>query len=253
MEQRQETQETLGQQASQELQQDQRPQGGKRLSSNSQRRRERRNSFFVPIVLAVIVLILLVMLFLLRREEGPQEPEPSDSSIAVPEWVTRQYLPENPFSRPGTALEEVNGVAIHYVGNPNTSAKQNRDFFASLADQTPAEEGEPDPNTYASSHFVIGMDGEIIQCIPLDEWSYCTSARNKDTISIECCHPDETGEFTPATYESLLRLVRWLQEEFDLDGGQILRHYDVTGKECPRYYVQNPEAWEQFLADLAGG
>ena len=36
----------------------------------------------------------------------------------------------------------------------------------------------------------------------------------------------------------------------NVDTDQIIRHYDVTGKECPLYYVRNPEAWEQFLADL---
>ena len=142
-------------------------------------------------------------------------------------------------------------MVVHYVGNPGTTAGQNRSFFAGLAAQTPVEEGQPDPNTYASSHFLIGLDGEIIQCIPLDEWSYCTSQRNRDTISIECCHPDEEGQFTEATYQSLLRLVRWLQEEFELSNEQIIRHYDVTGKECPRYYVLHPEMWEQFKTDLS--
>ena len=45
--------------------------------------------------------------------------------------------------------------------------------------------------------------------------------------------------------------MRWLQEEFHLDNSQVIRHYDVTGKECPLYYVRNPEAWEQFLTDLS--
>ena len=38
--------------------------------------------------------------------------------------------------------------------------------------------------------------------------------------------------------------------ECRLAASQVIRHYDVTGKECPRYFVQNPQAWEQFLADL---
>ena len=45
-------------------------------------------------------------------------------------------------------------------------------------------------------------------------------------------------------------LVRWLREYYGLEAGQIIRHYDVTGKECPRYYVQHPEAWAQFLLDV---
>ena len=67
---------------------------------------------------------------------------------------------------------------------------------------------------------------------------------------IEVCHPDDTGEFTQASYDALVKLVQWLVDTYDLDRDQILRHYDVTGKECPRYYVQHPEAWEAFLDDL---
>jgi N-acetylmuramoyl-L-alanine amidase len=40
-------------------------------------------------------------------------------------------------------------------------------------------------------------------------------------------------------------------ETYRLDTDQIIRHYDVTGKECPRFFVQNPDAWENFLAELA--
>ncbi len=106
--------------------------------------------------------------------------------------------------------------------------------------------------TYASSHFIIGLDGEIIQCIPLNEISYCSNERNDDTIAIECCHPDEGGQFTEATYNSLLRLTSWLCQSFSLDpSSDVIRHYDVTGKECPLYYVKNPQAWQQFLSDLS--
>ena len=130
------------------------------------------------------------------------------------------------------------------MGNPGTSAQQNRDYFAGLAEQT------AEPYTYASSHFLIGLDGEILQCVPLNEIAYCTSQRNADTISIECCHPDEEGAFTAETYQSLLRLTRWLMDQYGLDTSQVIRHYDATGKECPLYYVRHPEAWSQFLSDL---
>lgn len=221
--------------------------GGKRVAPRTRGRRARQtgNSFLLPIILGVVILLLLAvklgLSFFATRSSAPVPPD----------WVQQELLEVNPFSRPGTKLEDVTGVVVHYVGNPGTTAGQNRSFFAGLAAQTLVEEGQPDPNTYASSHFLIGLDGEIIQCTPLDEWSYCTSQRNRDTISIECCHPDEEGQFTEATYQSLLRLVRWLQEEFELSNEQIIRHYDVTGKECPRYYVLHPEMWEQFKTDLS--
>ena len=165
------------------------------------------------------------------------------AKVETPEWIGADLLPLNPNSRPGTVLEEVNGIVIHYVGNPNTSAKANRNYFANLAITR---------ETYASSHYIVGLEGEIIQCVPLTEISYCSNTRNHDTIAIEVCHPDETGEFSPETYEQLTELTAWLCSTFELDPREdVIRHYDVTGKICPKFYVENPEAWEALKADVA--
>lgn len=69
-------------------------------------------------------------------------------------------------------------------------------------------------------------------------------------MSIECCHTDETGKFTEATYISLVRLTGWLCYRFNLTSEDVIRHYDVTGKICPKYYVDHPQAWEQFKEDV---
>lgn len=164
--------------------------------------------------------------------------------IVVPDYVERDYIPVNEWSRPGTPLEDINAVVIHYVGNPGTTARANRNYFASLSS---GKEG-----TYASSHFVVGLEGEVVQCVPLTEVAYASNTRNGDTVSIEVCHPDETGEFSSVTYGRCVELTAWLCREFKLDPEKdVIRHYDVTGKECPRYYVENPDAWEQLKADVA--
>ena len=153
----------------------------------------------------------------------------------------QDILPLNPYSRPGTPLETIDGVVVHYVGNPGTSAAANRSFFANLA---------LTHETYASAHFVVGLEGEVLQCVPLSEVAYCSSQANDHTVSIEVCHADETGEFSAETMASLLRLTAWLCEEFDLAPADVIRHYDVTGKICPKYYVDHPEAWEDFRSAL---
>ncbi|MBQ2297071.1 MAG: N-acetylmuramoyl-L-alanine amidase, partial [Ruminiclostridium sp.] len=94
------------------------------------------------------------------------------------------------------------------------------------------------------------LDGEIIQCLPLNEMSYATNDRNKDTLSIEVCHPDETGQFNQATYDSLVKLTAWLCDSCGINRENVIRHYDVTGKPCPLYFVDHPDAWEQFLKDV---
>ena len=54
------------------------------------------------------------------------------------------------------------------------------------------------------------------------------------------------------TYDRVVELTAWLCEEFHLDSEEdVIRHYDVTGKLCPLYYVEHPEAWDAFLQDVA--
>ena len=202
------------------------------------RRQQSRRRFPLIPFLVLLVAVLAVIKWI-----DPFAPKPAaqQQTPQTPDWVTVELLPVNPYSRPGIPLEQVNGIVIHYVGNPGTTAAQNHSYFENLA-----QTGE----TYASSHFLVGLEGEIIQNVPLDEIAYCSNQRNEDTISIECCHPDDSGAFNQATYDSLVQLTRWLMEAYDLDTDQVIRHYDVTGKICPKSFVENPEEWGQFLKDL---
>ena len=207
------------------------------MSAYKRKRRRRLNSRFALLCPTLVLGAAAVRVWWANRGLPGED-------IAVPDYVERDYIPVNDWSRPGTPLEDINAVVIHYVGNPGTTAKANRNYFASLAS---GKEG-----TYASSHFVVGLEGEVIQCIPLTEIAYASNTRNGDTVSIEVCHPDETGVFSPVTYDRAVELTAWLCREFRLDAEQdVIRHYDVTGKECPRYYVEHPDAWEQFKADVA--
>ena len=105
--------------------------------------------------------------------------------------------------------------------------------------------------TSASAHFVIGYEGEIVQCIPLNEMAYAVIGENDHSISIECCYLDQDGKFTDATYQSLLKLLGWLMEEYNLDVSDVKRHYDAGGKLCPLYYAEHEDAWEQLKQDLS--
>ncbi len=216
----------------------------------------RYKGFKVVFVSSAVVLIVIVLIMLAQRQFGGKPAgaemtltEDGEGSAATREnrkpdafltgdAITEDYLTPNEYSRPGDKLKKVNAIVIHYVGNPGTTAAQNRSYFEGLKDGH---------GTSASSHYIVGLDGEIIQCIPLDEISYASNNRNGDTIAIECCHPDATGEFTAATYEALVRLTAALCNTYGLspDDG-VIRHYDITGKKCPLYYVDNEDEWYGF-------
>ena len=195
---------------------------------------------------ACSVLLLILAARAIWNRAGEKEKEKKAQLQEEVSWegappLDVQLLTVNDYSRPAIPLEQINGIAVHYTANPGATAQQNRDYFENLKDSQ---------QTQVSSHFVIGLEGEIIQCIPSSEMSYATNERNVDTLSIECCHPDESGEFTQATYDSLVKLTAWLCDELKISRKHVIRHYDVTGKSCPKYFVDNEEAWTTFKEDV---
>lgn len=160
--------------------------------------------------------------------------------------IDTKLIEKNRYSRPGIALKKVNGIVVHYTANPGTDAEENRNYFNNLPRLNQSRRSP----TYASSHFVVGLKGQIVQCVPLNEIAYASNDRNKDTIAIECCHPDKTGKFNTLTYKALVELVSYLCIRYDLDAEDVIRHYDVTGKLCPLYFVQHEDAWETFKKDV---
>ncbi len=165
-------------------------------------------------------------------------PPLTSGAAAFPDLdIDEQYLTPNEYSRPGTPLNKIKNIVIHYTANPGTSAQNNRDYFEGLKDTG---------LTSASSHFIIGLNGEIIQCIPMNEWCYASNELNGQSISIEMCHPDESGVFNDVTYNSCVFLVAKLCNYYHLTADDVIRHYDITGKDCPKYFVENPAKWEKF-------
>lgn len=222
------------------------------LARRKKRRRQRR---IAQMLMASCVLTMGIMLgFLLWKIIGfvqdrgvfnqamdTERREIIRENDTIKPVITEDFLTVNPYSRPAEPLDGVKNIFVHYTANKNTSARQNRSYFENLGIT-----GE----TSASAHFIIGYDGEIIQCLPLDEIGYAVKTRNYDSISIECCYRDDSGKFTDATYQSLLQLTAWLLKEYKLAPNDVLRHYDVGGKKCPLYFVEHEDSWEQFRQDL---
>lgn len=229
------------------------------VQSIKRRRARRRRELVCKAAIALLVVACLVMIYnitgqiyqMVHRtgQDKAERPLPAmaeqifdnDPKIAPPE-VTQDLLEINEYSRPGTKLDRINSIFVHYTANPGTSAAQNRSYFANLAETHERS---------ASAHLIIGYEGEVIQCIPFDEQAYAVMTRNEDSISIECCFLSEDGSFTQETYDTLIHTLAWLLDEFDLSTDDILRHYDCGGKLCPLYYAENEGAWVRLRQDVA--
>ena len=230
------------------------------MAQNRQSYRKKSKKPAAAVILAVLAVLSLVIWFRNRAKpavsaewagttgEGKTYTTNADGTrtinwdfIMVPDWIERDLIPVNPYSRSGELLSSIDGIVVHYTANPGTTAKQNRNYFAGLADGS---------GTSASSHFIIDTDGTILQCVPMSEIAYASNDRNRDTLSIECCHEDESGKFTKETYQSLVKLTAWLCDTYGLETDQVIRHYDVTGKLCPKYYVEHEDKWDTLKKDI---
>lgn len=155
-------------------------------------------------------------------------------------------------------MGNVRGLVIHWVGNPSTSAKFNRDYF---------ESRKKGKLGFGSAHVIIDLDGTILQCIPYDEVAYhagptdllTEEARaligplpNYHTIGIEMTHPEWDGKPTEETWGTAVELCADLCDKYDVPVRKILRHYDITGKECPRWFVKYPEELDRFREEVRG-
>lgn len=151
--------------------------------------------------------------------------------------IVRLHIPKR-VNAPGTAIQP-RELILHYIGNPGTTARQNASYFAHVNSQT-------------SVHYIVD-DTEIIEIIPPDQKSYGTSDRehNERGIQIEMCHPDASGRIEEAVLEKVVWLCRELMGRYGIT--EIIRHYDVTGKKCPLWYVNHPEEWEALKERIVGG
>ncbi len=151
--------------------------------------------------------------------------------------ITKNFLTPNQYSRPQTPLKNPTKIVVHYVGNPGSTAVNNRNYFNNA----------PSFKRYISAHYVVGLEGEVIQCVPEDEIAYCSNQANAYSISIETCHPKEDGVFLPVTEKALAELCADICKRHKLDPiKDIIRHFDVTGKHCPLDYVNHPEKFVAF-------
>lgn len=192
--------------------------------------------------------------------------------------MTKEYeiitslLSPNIYSRPQSKMLGIRGIGIHWVGNANSKAINNRNYFNNLPIsnkkliEDAKKSGKNPVLRYASSHEIIGLDGEVVICLPKNEVGFHVGAKsykprvrtllgnspNRYLYGIETCHPDWSGKFNHKTYRTLVNRVSDLLIDFDLKPSKdtLWRHWDVTGKDCPKYYIDNPKEWDKLVADI---
>jgi N-acetylmuramoyl-L-alanine amidase len=178
--------------------------------------------------------------------------------------LTEKYLAPNPYSRCGYRMDEVRGIVYHYPAKALQTAAEMWRYFENLKNQTPNDAGRV--LRKASVHFIVDLDGSVLQLMPLEEIAYHAGpmAETRPIIrdhfgawpnlvmwGIEMCHVDQEGRYTPATLKTGRELGAYLCELNNLNPDEdIFRHHDITGKLCPKWFVDHPADWVEFKLSI---
>lgn len=137
-------------------------------------------------------------------------------------------------------------IVIHDTDNRRVGANAmaNRNYFANH------EEAK------ASAHYTVDQNN-IIQCLE-DTWrgwhvgdGNNPLISNSNTIGIELCvNADNNFD---KTLENGIALTKYLMQKYNIPAERVVRHYDVSGKICPKMMIQDrPELWTYFKQVISG-
>jgi len=146
------------------------------------------------------------------------------------------HIPISSSKRPGIKINP-SYITIHSTGNEKSTAQNERDWLTN-----------PVNDRSASWHIAVD-DTEAIEAIPLDEMAYHAGDRvgNRESISIEIIESGDREE----TLANAAKLTAMLLYERDWGIDRLRRHYDWSGKICPRILsYDNWKGWDIFLKDV---
>lgn len=144
------------------------------------------------------------------------------------------------------ATGQIKYIVVHYTSNLGDTAKNNADYFAREKLKNPA-----------SAHYFVDESEIWCSVIPsivayhVGASSYKhAECRNGNSLGVEICMLDKQGNVRKGAIEQAAKLVYELMHKYDVPLAHVLRHYDVTGKDCPAPMVEYPVLWEEFLSKL---
>lgn len=159
------------------------------------------------------------------------------------------YIPCNRanYYTSGRSLDSIKYIVIHYTANNGDTARGNAKYFARESVEASANYFV-DPNEVICSvkdEYAAWHCGGSLESSHHPLRGICT---NKNSIGVELCSIIQNGkyEFKPETVKLAVKLVKELMAKYNIDINHVVRHYDVTGKNCPAPFVENETQWNKF-------
>lgn len=153
----------------------------------------------------------------------------------------------------GGQRNNIEYIVIHYTANDGDTAEANANYFKN--------------NVVKSSANYFCDDNDIVQSVPDNRIPYSVGGKkykntkggsfygkctNSNSLNIELCDTIKDGKsnFSEATLNNAIELVKAKMKEYNIPIEKVIRHYDVTGKVCPKPFVENELAWNDFKNKL---
>lgn len=179
------------------------------------------------------------------------------------DYKVNEYIRANPVSfktdKNGKKIardhKKVKAIVIHGTGNKGDTAMNNMIFFST-------------GNTReAGAHFFVDRKGTICKSIPMDAIAFAVGDKlksaegaatfygmfnNENTVSIELC---DITDKNPSKEQ--IAATKWLIgyiQKYCPNATKIVRHYDISGKQCPWYLAGSAEAdkrWTKLLKQIS--
>lgn len=153
----------------------------------------------------------------------------------------------------GGKRNNIEYIVIHYTANDGDTAEANANYFKN--------------NVVKSSAHYFCDSNNIVQSVPDDKIAYSVGGKkykntqggsfygkctNSNSLNIELCDTIKNGkyDFSAKTLNNAIELVKSKMKEYNVPIEKVIRHYDVTGKVCPKPFVENEQAWNDFKNKL---
>jgi len=164
--------------------------------------------------------------------------------------ITQGSLPNKANYKKGRSAA-IKYIAMHFTANKGDKAVNNVKYFANNT-------------TGTSAHFFVDEDYVYTSVPVLDTAYHCGGGlqgskchtyykicTNANSIGVEMCLWDKQGNIRKGTISKAAELTRHLMKEYNIPIANVIRHWDVTGKNCPGPMVgDNNALWNEFIQML---
>lgn len=160
--------------------------------------------------------------------------------------------------------KSIKHIVVHYTANDGDSDEGNANYFN--------QDLKANGKNIASAHYFVD-DDSITQSVPDDYIAYhcgggvIESSRkydggskhsvvtNSNSIGIEMCDDKRDGVYilSNKVKHNVMELIVSKMIEYNIKIENVVRHFDVTGKMCPRYFCEpygSSVDWGMFKTEL---